>query len=117
MNEIVYMLVVIGTVAIATFITRALPFVFFSSREPPKLLSTIEKNLPPMILMLLLIYCLKDVQWLLYPYGAPELLTIASVTALHVWKRNAMLSIFSGTGLYMLLIQLNIFSLSVGTYP
>jgi branched-subunit amino acid transport protein AzlD len=117
MTDTIYMLVVIGTVAIATFITRALPFVFFSSREPPKLLSTVEKNLPPLILMLLLIYCLRDVQWIQFPYGAPELFTIASVTALHVWKRNAMLSIFSGTGLYMLLVQFDIFSIVSGVYP
>ncbi len=117
MSNTIYMLVVIGTVALATFITRALPFVFFISREPPELLLTIEKNLPPMILMLLLIYCLKDVQWLQFPYGASELFTIASVTALHVWKRNAMLSIFSGTGLYMLLVQLDIFSIALEVYP
>ena len=110
MSETAYILMVIAAVALATFATRALPFVFFSSREPPELLSTIEKNLPPMILLLLLIYCLKDVQWFQAPYGAPEIFTIASVTALHVWKRNAMLSIFAGTGLYMLLVQLNIFS-------
>ncbi len=110
MDETAYMLVVIAAIALATFATRALPFVFFSSREPPELLSTIEKNLPPMILLLLLIYCLKDVQWFQPPYGAPEIFTIVSVTALHVWKRNAMLSIFAGTGLYMLLVQFNVFS-------
>ncbi len=114
MRETAYMLMVIATVALATFATRVLPFVFFSSREPPKLLSTIEKNLPPMILLLLLIYCLKDVQWFQPPYGAPEILTIVSVTALHVWKRNAMLSIFAGTGMYMFLVQFDVFSFLFG---
>lgn len=110
MNETVYMLVVIAAVSLATFITRALPFVFFSKKEPPELLSTIEKNLPSMILLLLVIYCLKDVQWFQSPYGAPEIFTIAVVTVLHLWRRNAMLSIFAGTGLYMLLVQFNVFS-------
>lgn len=110
MTETLQMLVTIVVIALATFATRVLPFLCFGSREPPAMLSTIEKNLPPMILMLLVIYCLKDVQWLSAPYGVPELFTIGVVAGLHFWKRNAMLSIFTGTGLYMVLIQFNVFS-------
>lgn len=110
MTGTLQMLVTIAVIALATFATRVLPFLCFSSREPPAILSTIEKNLPPMILLLLVIYCLKDVQWLTAPYGVPELFTIGVVAGLHFWKRNAMLSIFAGTGLYMALVQLNVFS-------
>lgn len=104
------MLVTIAVIALATFATRALPFLFFGSKEPPAMLSVIEKNLPPMILLLLVIYCLKDVQWLTVPYGIPELFTVGVVAGLHFWKRNAMLSIFTGTALYMVLVQFNVFS-------
>ncbi len=110
-NDMLHLLAVTTVVAIATFFTRALPFVFFNSMEPPAILSTIEKNLPPMILLLLVFYCLKDVHWFQSPYGTPDLFTIAVITVLHVWKRNAMLSIFIGTGLYMLLVQYNVFSM------
>lgn len=110
MLDSLHMLVTITVIALATFATRALPFLFFGSREPPAMLSIIEKNLPPMILLLLVIYCLKDVQWLSAPYGIPELFTISVVAGLHFWKRNAMLSIFTGTGLYMVLVQLNVLS-------
>lgn len=110
MLDIIQMIVTIAVIALATFTTRAIPFLFFGSREPPAMLSVIEKNLPPMILLLLVIYCLKDVQWLSAPYGIPELFTIGVVAGLHFWKRNAMLSIFTGTGLYMILVQFNVFS-------
>jgi len=110
MTDTLQMLATITVIALATFATRVLPFLCFGSREPPAMLSTIEKNLPPMILLLLVIYCLKDVQWLAAPYGIPELFTIGVVAGLHLWKRNAMLSIFAGTGLYMALIQLKVFS-------
>jgi branched chain amino acid efflux pump len=103
-------LVTIAVVALATFATRALPFICFGSREPPVILLTIEKNLPPMILMLLVIYCLKDVQWFSAPYGIPELLSVGIIAGLHFWKRNAMLSIFIGTALYMIMVQFNVFS-------
>lgn len=104
------MLVTIAVIALVTFATRALPFICFGSREPPAMLSVVEKNLPPMILLLLVVYCLKDVQWLAAPYGVPELFTTCIVAGLHLWKRNAMLSIFTGTALYMLLVQFNVFS-------
>lgn len=104
------MLVTITVIALATFATRALPFICFGSREPPAILSVIEKNLPPMILLLLVIYCLKDIKWLAAPYGVPELFTICIVAGLHLWKRNAMLSIFTGTALYMVLVQFKVFS-------
>lgn len=110
MSETLQMLVTISVIALTTFATRVLPFLCFGSKEPPEMLSTIEKNLPPMILLLLIVYCLKDVQWLIAPYGVPELFTIGVVAGLHFWKKNAMLSIFAGTGLYMALVQLNVFS-------
>lgn len=110
MTETLQMLVTIAVIALATFATRAIPFLCFGSKEPPAMLSTVEKNLPPMILLLLVFYCLKDVQWLAAPHGVPELFTIGVVAGLHFWKRNAMLSIFAGTGLYMALIQFNVFS-------
>lgn len=110
MLDTLQMFITIAIIALATFATRALPFICFGSREPPAMLSVIEKNLPPMILLLLVIYCLKDVQWLTAPYGIPELLTIGVVAGLHFWKRNAMLSIFTGTTLYMVLVQFNVFS-------
>ncbi|MDD3042233.1 MAG: branched-chain amino acid transporter permease [Methanosarcinaceae archaeon] len=106
----VHLLIIIAVVALATFATRVFPFICFKSRAPPEILSVIEKNLPPMILLLLVIYCLKDVRWLAAPYGLPELFSIGVVAGLHVWKRNAMLSIFVGTGLYMALVQLDVFS-------
>lgn len=109
MFDTAHMLVIIAVLALATFATRVLPFICFSSRAPPKSIATIEKNLPPMILLLLVIFCLKDVQWLKAPYGLPELLTIGVVAVLHAWKRNAMLSIFVGTGLYMFFVQMDVF--------
>jgi branched-subunit amino acid transport protein AzlD len=110
MIDALNMLITIAVIALATFATRALPFICFGSRDPPAMLSNIEKNLPPMILLLLVIYCLKDVQWLSAPYGVPEIFTISIITCLHFWKRNAMLSIFTGTVLYMVLVQFNVFS-------
>ena len=55
---------------------------------------------------MLVVYCLKEVSVIAYPYGIPELIAIAVVAALHVWKRNTLLSILCGVVSYMLLVQL-----------
>jgi branched-subunit amino acid transport protein AzlD len=55
---------------------------------------------------MLVVYCLKDVAVLQFPYGIPELLGIAVVALLHLWKRNSLLSIGVGTVFYMVLVQL-----------
>ena len=99
-----FMLVIIVLVTMAT---RFLPFLLFGGKkQPPKIITYLGKVLPCAIMGMLVVYCLKDVRPLAYPYGIPELLGIALVALLHVWKRNSLLSIGAGTVFYMLLVQL-----------
>ncbi|MDR1748046.1 MAG: AzlD domain-containing protein [Spirochaetaceae bacterium] len=91
--------------ALIIFATRAFPFVLFSRHKPPGILLFIEKYIPPMIMAVLVVYCLKSVSFTSAPYGVPELAALLFVTAVHLWRKNAMLSIFGGTILYMVLIR------------
>ena len=54
---------------------------------------------------LLVIYCLKDVSFFSGSRGLPELIAVAVVAAVHLWKRQMLLSIAAGTLCYMLLVQ------------
>ena len=63
------------------------------------------KVLTPAVIGMLVVYCLKNTTILTKPYGIPELISVLTVTALHIWKRNNLLSIGVGTVLYMVLIQ------------
>ena len=95
--------------AVVTFATRAIPFLLFDNGgEPPKLVVYLGKVLPPAIIAMLIIYCLREVSLLNAPYGIPQLVSVLAVIVLHLWKRNNLLSIFGGTVLYMVLIQ-NVF--------
>ena len=94
--------------AVITFLTRLFPFLFFRKKRPPELVRFTQIYIPPMVMMILVMYCLVDVKWAAVPYGIPELICVALVFILHVWKRNAFISIFAGTGLYMALIQTGI---------
>ena len=55
---------------------------------------------------LLVVYCLRSVNLFSGSHGLPEAISIALVTALHLWKRQMLLSIAGGTVCYMLLVQL-----------
>ena len=100
-------LVTIALCALATMLTRFLPFLLFSSRRPtPKYVQYLGRALPPAIFGMLVVYCLKNVSIVSGSHGLPELIAIAVTVGLHLWKRQTLLSIAVGTIAYMLLIQL-----------
>jgi branched-subunit amino acid transport protein AzlD len=99
-------LIMIAVVAVATFSTRAASFlVFRKGKEIPNKVLYIGRVLPPAIIGMLVVYCLKSTSVLAYPYGLPELIACLAVVALHLWKRNTLLSVGAGTILYMFLVQ------------
>lgn len=99
-------IVTIGLCALATMLTRFLPFfVFRSDKSTPKYIEYLGKALPGAIFGMLVVYCLKNVNVLNGSHGLPELIAIAAVVVLHLWKRNMLLSIGGGTVCYMLLMQ------------
>ena len=72
--------------ALVIFTTRLFPFALFSKREPPPLLRFIEKYIPPMIMAILLIYCLKDVNFTIRPFGLPQLIALLITVVSYLWK-------------------------------
>ncbi len=90
---------------LATYATRIIPFIWFRTREPSALIKYIELNMPVMIMVILVFYALKDVKWESYPYGLAEIIGVGVAIALHVKFKNALLSIFIATLVYMVLIQ------------
>lgn len=99
------MFLAIFLMAAIIFFTRVLPFLFFRTEKPPAIVNYLEQNFPPFIMLLLVLYCLKDVGWISAPYGLPELGSIAVVAMVHLWKNNALLSIGAGTIIYMVMVN------------
>lgn len=99
-------IITIAMCVLATLLTRFLPFVIFRANKPtPKYIQYLGKALPGAIFAMLIVYCLKGVSILEGSHGVPELIAIAITVALHLWKRQMVLSIAAGTVSYMLLIQ------------
>ena len=99
--------VTVGVCVLGTVTTRALPFLVFSEGRPtPKFVQYLGKALPAAIFGMLVVYCLKNVDLLAGSHGLPEFIGIAVTAALHLWRRQMLLSIAGGTLCYMLLVQL-----------
>ena len=100
-------IITIAMVVLGTMATRFLPFLIFPAGKPtPKYIQLLGRFLPAAVFGLLVIYCLRNVSLLSGSHGIPELISIAVIVALHLWKRQMLLSIAGGTICYMLLIQL-----------
>lgn len=98
--------ITLGVIMLATLITRFLPFICFPDHRPvPAYITYLGRVLPYAVIGMLVVYCLKGVSVTAAPFGVPELIAVAAVVGLHVWKGNTLLSIGAGTVLYMVLVQ------------
>lgn len=96
----------IAVMAAVTFLTRALPFLLFDrGGRPPKLVLYLGQVLPPAIIAMLIVYCLKGISFATPAGWVPSLLAGGAAVLLHLWKGNDLLSIFGATVLYMALVQ------------
>ena len=97
--------ILVAVMSLVTILLRFLPFLVFRKKVPP-CITYLGRVLPPAIIGMLVIYCLKDTVITSAPFGLPELIAGVMVVLLQAWKRNALLSILCGTIVYMLLLQL-----------
>lgn len=92
--------------AAVTFLTRALPFLLFDRGDhPPRIVLYLGQVLPPAVIAMLIVYCLKGISFAAPSGWIPMLLSGLAAVALHLWKNNDLLSIFGATALYMVLVQ------------
>ena len=105
MLDVLYPIAVIAVVALVTWGLRAAPFLLFGSRPLPRTMRYLSRVLPPAIMTVLVIYCLRNTALDQFPFGIPELAACALVALLQIFKRNMYLSIIAGTVCYMVLIR------------
>ncbi len=103
----VHVLLQIAVMALVTAALRFLPFLVFKDQDKrPGVITYLGQVLPYGVMGMLVVYCLKNISLMAAPHGIPELLAVAAVVLLHLWRRNTLLSIFGGTAFYMVLVQL-----------
>ena len=97
----------IAVIALVTAGIRFLPFLIFNgNRKTPAIIDKLGKVLPYAIMGMLVVYCLKEVNFTSAASYVPALLASLVVGILYVWKRNTLISIVVGTLCYMAMVQL-----------
>ena len=109
-SETVYIIIMAAVTFAVTVALRALPFVLFGSgRKCPAVITYIGKVLSPAAIAMLAVYCLvavyRNQNFAAGLWGVPELFGTLTVVLLHWFVKNPLLSIISGTAVYMVLIQ------------
>lgn len=103
-----YVILQIVIMAVITALLRFLPFIIFTKkdRETPKFIAYLGDVLPMAIMGMLVIYCLKGTTFAVLSGWLPALIAIVALVLVHIWKRNTLLSILTGTVIYMVLVQI-----------
>ena len=105
MIDIRYSLMLIAIMAAGTIFLRFLPFALFT-KGAPKIVTYLGGVLPQAMIAMLVVYCLKDTDFLSGAHGIPETISVLLVVGIHKWKHNMILSVLLGTSCYMLLIRI-----------
>lgn len=105
MIDIKYSLLLIVIMAAVTQMLRFLPFALFA-RGTPKPVLYLGRVLPPAIMAMLVVYCLRNTDFTGTGHGLAEGISVLLVILLHKWKHNTLLSIIGGTACYMAFIRL-----------
>ena len=95
----------IAVISAVTILLRFAPFLVFSKRKTPEIITRFGRTLPYAVMGMLCVYCLKDVSFGEAGGYLPALIASALVVGSYLWKKNTLLSIILGTAAYMFLVQ------------
>jgi branched-subunit amino acid transport protein AzlD len=100
------MVITIAVVILGTVLTRFLPYLVFSEgREIPSSVRYLGVVLAPAVFGLLVVYCLRNVDFTGGTFGIPEIISIIVVILLYIWKKGMLIPMAGGTACYMILIR------------
>ena len=103
---VVLAIAIIAVCAACTFLERWLPWLLFGHRAVPKVVEYLGKILPMAVMVSLLVYCLRGMQFSSAGAWVPQVIAVGVTAGLPWWRRSTLLSIAAGTVCYMLLVQL-----------
>ncbi|WP_216586737.1 branched-chain amino acid transporter permease [Streptomyces brasiliscabiei] len=104
MPDTPYLIAAVTVSAVVTWGLRALPFAALAPLRSSGTVQYLSTRMPAGVMLILLVYCLRD----LPPTEPRALAPAAALTvtaALHLWRRNALLSILAGTATHVALMS------------
>ncbi|WP_409471061.1 branched-chain amino acid transporter permease [Streptomyces sp. HC307] len=102
MSDTRYAIAAIAVTAAVTWGLRALPFVALAPLRASGTVQYLSTRMPAGVMVILVVYCLRDLP-LPEPRAVAPPAALAVTVGLHLWRRNALLSILGGTAVHVLL--------------
>ncbi len=103
---VIQSLIMIGVAALGTMTTRFLPFLAFPESKPiPPFILYLGKMLPLAVMGMLVVYSLRGTNVMSGSHGIPEFIALVILIVVHLKWRNMLISMATGTIIYMILIQ------------
>ncbi|MFC7344773.1 branched-chain amino acid transporter permease [Saccharopolyspora griseoalba] len=100
MPEPSYLIALVLLSAGITWALRALPFAALAPLRSSAAVHYLSERMPVGVMIILVIYTLHDLALAAAPAAG---IALAATVGLHLWKRNALLSIFGGTAVHVAL--------------
>lgn len=97
-----YVIAAVAVSAAVTWALRALPFAALAPLRASSTVQYLSSRMPAGVMVILLVYCLRDLP-LPEARALAPLAALAVTIGLHLWRRNAMLSILGGTTVHVIL--------------
>ncbi|MFJ5678923.1 branched-chain amino acid transporter permease [Streptomyces sp. NPDC093097] len=97
-----YLIAAVAVSAAITWGLRALPFAALAPLRASRTVQYLSSRMPAGVMLILVVYCLRDLP-LAQPRALAPLVALAVTIGLHLWRRNALLSILAGTAVHVIL--------------
>ena len=98
-----YLLAAVAVSAAVTWGLRALPFTALAPLRASTAVSYLSARMPLGVMVILLGYTLRNLPLDDPGRALPDILALAATVGLHLWRRNAVLSIIGGTAIHVAL--------------
>lgn len=98
-----YVLSAILIAAALTWMMRAAPFAMIAPLRDSDLMTYVGERMPVGIMVILAVYTVRDVDLTVLTSVGPTVVALAVTVALQLWRSNAIVSIFTGTAVYVAL--------------
>ncbi|ARZ66155.1 AzlD domain-containing protein [Streptomyces sp. HU2014] len=97
-----YAVAAVLVAAAVTWGLRALPFAALTPLRASRTVQYLSTRMPAGVMVILLVYCLRDLP-LTHARAVAPAAALAVTVGLHLWRRNALLSILGGTATHVIL--------------
>ncbi|MFE6686782.1 branched-chain amino acid transporter permease [Streptomyces sp. NPDC057743] len=102
MPDAPYLIAAVVVSAAVTWALRALPFAALAPLRASKTVQYLSSRMPAGVMVILVVYALRDLP-VTEPRALAPLAALAVTIGLHLWRRNALLSILGGTAVHVAL--------------